>query len=284
MTSHSRKPDWIRSKWPCSPEISAIKNLLRHNKLSTVCEEAACPNLGECFKLGTATFLIMGNICTRNCHFCNVTKNTKPSPLDPQEPANLLDAIIKMNLQYVVITSVTRDDLPDGGASHFVACISTIRENLPTVKIEILTPDFRHSLESSLKTLGASLPDVFNHNIETVPRLYPTVRPQANYQASLDLLNKHKELHPNIPTKSGLMLGLGENADEIINVLKDLRNHDVDKLTLGQYLQPTKKHVEVVRYATPLEFYNLKKLALELGFKQVTSSPLARSSYHAGEL
>jgi len=281
MPTRTPKPPWIRSQWPCNPEITAIKKLLRQNKLSTVCEEAACPNLGECFNAGTATFMIMGNICTRNCRFCNVLSGYTPLPLDLLEPTNLANTIIKMNLRYAVITSVTRDDLIDGGATHFVTCIQEIRKQTPQVKIEILTPDFRHCMDHALKILGTTLPNIFNHNIETVPRLYPQVRPQANYQSSLNLLKKHQELYPEVPTKSGLMLGLGETEEEIEETLNDLRKHNVDRLTLGQYLQPTKKHLEVVRYITPLEFSNLAKLAYGLGFKYVTSSPLARSSYHA---
>lgn len=281
MSVRTPKPPWIRSTWPCNPEIAAIKKLLRQNKLSTVCEEAACPNLGECFNAGTATFMIMGNVCTRNCHFCNVTSEHAPLPLNPLEPATLADAVIKMSLKYVVITSVTRDDLIDGGATHFVNCIKEIRNHSPQTKVEILTPDFRPNMDGALKILGGALADVFNHNIETVPRLYSTVRPQANYQASLNLLKKHKELYQNIPTKSGLMLGLGETMEEIEKTLDDLRKHYVDRLTLGQYLQPTQKHLEVVRYVTPQEFTGLAKLAYKLGFKHVTSSPLARSSYHA---
>ncbi len=283
MSTRTPKPPWIRSIWPCNPEITAIKKLLRQNKLATVCEEAVCPNLGECFNAGTATFMIMGNICTRNCRFCNVSSGGAPLPLDPLEPANLADTIVKMQLKYVVITSVTRDDLADGGAMHFVSCIKEIRSRLPQIKIEILTPDFRYNMSLALKILGRSLADIFNHNMETVPRLYSLVRPQANYQASLELLKKHKELYPNIPTKSGLMLGLGETKEELEETLGKLRHYKVDSLTLGQYLQPTKKHLAVTRYVTPQEFIELAKLAYNLGFKHVTSSPLARSSYHASD-
>ncbi|MBU0744542.1 MAG: lipoyl synthase [Gammaproteobacteria bacterium] len=283
MPTNNRKPPCIRSQWPCNPEISAIKKLLRQNKLTSVCEAAACPNLGECFKLGTATFMIMGDICTRNCRFCNVTPGKRPSPIDQLEPNNLAQTVEKMGLKYVVITSVTRDDLPDGGASHFTSCIKEIRNKNSQIKIEILTPDFRHSIDKSLKILGTQLPDVFNHNVETAPRLYPIVRPEAEYLASLELLRKHKELYPEIPTKSGLMLGLGETKDEIYETMSNLRAHEVDRLTIGQYLQPTKKHLEVTRYVTPPEFTELGKLAYQLGFKHVTSSPLARSSYHAAE-
>jgi len=276
-----RKPPWIRSQWPCGPEIASIKKKLRQNKLATVCEEAACPNLGECFGCGTATFMIMGNTCTRNCRFCNVSPGS-PQPLDADEPTKLADTVSQMNLKYAVITSVTRDDLPDGGATHFAACIKAIRKQNPKVEIEILTPDFRHCMDDALEILGTALSDTFNHNIETVPSLYQTVRPQADYQTSLTLLKKHKDQFPEVPTKSGLMLGLGETTEEIEATLHDLRAHNVDKLTLGQYLQPTKEHLPVTRYVTPLEFSNLAKLARELGFKNVASAPLVRSSYHAG--
>ncbi len=278
---NNRKPPWIRSQWPCSPEIAAVKQTLRQNKLATVCEEAACPNLGECFGLGTATFMIMGNACTRNCRFCNVTPGL-PEPLDQDEPMKLADAALRMNLKYVVITSVTRDDLPDGGASHFAACIKAVRMQNPNISIEILTPDFRYCMADALAILGLALPDTFNHNIETVPRLYATVRPQADYQASLSLLKKHKEYFSQVPTKSGMMLGLGETAEEVEQVLNDLRVHNVDKLTLGQYLQPTKEHLPVERYIAPQEFAEFAKLARTLGFKHVASAPLVRSSYHAG--
>ena len=280
MLDNNRKPPWIRSHWPCSPEIAEIKQKLRQNKLATVCEEAACPNLGECFGCGTATFMIMGNVCTRNCHFCNVAPGI-PQSLDPEEPAKLADTVAQMALKYVVITSVTRDDLPDGGASHFTSCIKAIRKQNQDVKIEILTPDFRHCMEQALDILGDDLPDTFNHNIETVPRLYPDVRPQADYQVSLSLLQRHKERFLQVLTKSGMMLGLGETAEEIEQVLKDLRQHNVDKLTLGQYLQPTKNHLPVVRYITPQEFATFAKFAYEMGFKHVASAPLVRSSYHA---
>jgi lipoyl synthase len=282
MSDNNRKPPWIRSQWPCSPEIAKIKQKLRQNKLATVCEEAVCPNLGECFGCGTATFMIMGNVCTRNCRFCNVAPGI-PQPLDPEEASKLADTVAHMGLKYVVITSVTRDDLPDGGASHFTACIKAVREQNPDIKIEILTPDFHYCMEQALEILGSELSDIFNHNIETVPRLYPEVRPQADYQVSLRLLKKHKERFPSVFTKSGMMLGLGETADEVEQVLKDLRQHDVDKLTLGQYLQPTKNHLPVVRYITPQEFADFAKLAYRMGFKHVASAPLVRSSYHADQ-
>jgi lipoic acid synthetase len=277
---NSRKPPWIRSQWPCNPEIASIKQLLRQNKLATVCEEAACPNLGECFGLGSATFMIMGNTCTRNCGFCNIIPGL-PDLLDQDEPMKLADTVMQMKLKYVVITSVTRDDLLDGGASHFVACIKAVRAKNPTINIEILTPDFRYCMDNALATLGLALSDTFNHNIETVPRLYATVRPQADYQASLALLKKHKECFSKVPTKSGMMLGLGETAIEVEQVLNDLRAHAVDKLTLGQYLRPTKEHLPVKRYIAPQEFTEFARLARTLGFKHVASAPLVRSSYHA---
>lgn len=277
-----RKPDWIRSQWPCNPEIRALKNQLRKNHLATVCEAAACPNLGECFNSGTATFLIMGDVCTRNCRFCNVAHGT-PKILDSKEPILLAQTIRNMKLKYAVITSVTRDDLPDGGAKHFTACIRNIRAINPNIKIEILTPDFRYCMDQALVILGAALPNVFNHNIETAPSLYSKVRPQADYQTSLTLLKKHRELYPTVPTKSGMMLGLGETNQEIEQVLVDLRDHHVDILTLGQYLQPTKHHLPVERYVTPAEFVAFATLATKMGFKRVTSAPLARSSYHASQ-
>jgi lipoyl synthase len=275
-----RKPEWIRSKWPCNPEIAALKKRLRTKHLATVCEEAACPNLGECFGCGIATFLIMGNICTRNCRFCNVTPG-KPKPLDASEPEQLAITVAELKLKYVVITSVTRDDLSDSGANHFVLCLKAIRNKTPQVKVEILTPDFRGYQEEALEILALAPADVFNHNIETVPRLYATVRPAANYKNSLQLLQKHKARFPNIPTKSGMMLGLGETIEEIKEVLKDLRTHQVDMLTLGQYLQPSREHLAVERYVTPPEFADLAHFARELGFTHVASAPLVRSSYHA---
>ncbi|MCL5260480.1 MAG: lipoyl synthase [Gammaproteobacteria bacterium] len=280
QTPQKRKPRWIRSQWPCNPEIAALKKMLRSQKLATVCEEAACPNLGECFGCGTATFMIMGNTCTRNCKFCNVTHGLT-SPLDQSEPNSLAETVAAMHLKYVVVTSVTRDDLVDGGAAHFAACIKALRTKVPGVKIEILTPDFKQCQNQALKTLGTALPDVFNHNIETAPRLYATVRPQANYQTSLTLLKIHKELYPEVLTKSGMMLGLGETKDETVNVMLDLRKHNVDMLTLGQYLQPTTAHLPVARYVLPQEFTDFAKIAKDLGFKKVASAPLVRSSYHA---
>lgn len=275
-----RKPEWIRVRLPATSAVTDLKKLLRENKLVTVCEEANCPNLPECFSHGTATFMIMGDKCTRRCTFCDVAHG-RPDPLDPDEPAHLAHTINQMKLRYVVITSVDRDDLRDGGAGHFVACISAIREKNPHIKIEILVPDYRGRLDIALEITGKTLPDVFNHNIETVPRLYKQVRPGSDYQHSLTLLNEFKNRYPHTPTKSGIMLGLGETNDEIVQTLKDLRAHEVDMVTLGQYLQPSIYHSPVTRYVTPTEFKNFADIAKELGFKNVASGPLVRSSYHA---
>ncbi|AWV04641.1 lipoyl synthase [Burkholderia sp. JP2-270] len=275
-----RKPEWIRAAFPGSPEVMALKKVLREQKLHTVCEEASCPNLGECFSHGTATFMIMGDICTRRCPFCDVGHG-RPNPLDPDEPARLAETIAAMRLKYVVITSVDRDDLRDGGAAHFAACIRAARRDNPQLRIEALTPDFRGRLDVALNLLTASAPDVFNHNLETVPRLYREARPGADYRHSLDLLKAFKSTLPNVSTKSGLMLGLGEQIDEVEQVMLDLRAHDVDMLTLGQYLQPTRHHLPVKRFVTPAEFARLRQRALALGFSQVASGPMVRSSYHA---
>jgi lipoic acid synthetase len=275
-----RKPDWIRVKIPASSAVSDLKKLLRENNLVTVCEEAACPNLPECFSHGTATFMIMGDKCTRRCSFCDVAHG-RPDPLDPNEPLHLGSTIAKMGLRYVVVTSVDRDDLRDGGASHFTACIKAIREKSPDIKIEVLVPDYRGRMDIALAVTGAELPDVFNHNIETVPRLYKQARPGSDYAHSLSLLQEFKKRYPNIPTKSGIMLGLGENNEEVEQTLKDLRKHEVDMVTLGQYLQPSRYHMPVSRYVTPQEFKHFGELAKELGFKNVASGPLVRSSYHA---
>jgi lipoic acid synthetase len=275
-----RKPPWIRSQLPSKDKIAKVENLLRINELKTVCEEAACPNRGECFSCGTATFMIMGDICTRNCRFCNV-KHGRPLPLDCDEPNKLAQAVNSMGLKYVVITSVTRDDLEDGGASHFAACIKEIRQQNSSIKIEVLTPDFRGCMEQALNIFKQAPPDVFNHNIETVPRLYKKVCPSADYKLSLNLLKEFKNRIPQIPTKSGMMLGLGETDLEIEQVLTDLRRHDVDRLTLGQYLQPTINHLPVDRYVTPQQFGKLAELAKQMGFKHVASGPMVRSSYHA---
>lgn len=275
-----RKPDWIRVRIPASPAVSNLKQLLRENKLVTVCEEASCPNLPECFTHGTATFMIMGDKCTRRCSFCDVAHG-RPDPLDPDEPLHLANTIAQMGLRYVVITSVDRDDLRDGGASHFTACIQAIRGKLSTIKIEILVPDYRGRMEIALEETGKALPDVFNHNIETVPRLYKQARPGSDYAYSLRLLQEFKKLYPSVPTKSGIMVGLGETNEEIGQTLKDLRAHDVDMLTLGQYLQPSRYHLPVARFVTPEEFKEFGRIAKELGFKNVASGPLVRSSYHA---
>ncbi|MFZ2315609.1 MAG: lipoyl synthase [Gammaproteobacteria bacterium] len=275
-----RKPDWIRVRIPASPAVSDLKKLLRENNLVTVCEEASCPNLPECFTHGTATFMIMGDKCTRRCSFCDVAHG-RPDPLDPNEPIHLGSTIAKMGLKYVVITSVDRDDLKDGGASHFTACIKAIREKSPTIKIEVLVPDYRGRMDVALVETGHALPDVFNHNIETVPRLYKQARPGSDYAHSLRLLQEFKKLYPGIPTKSGIMLGLGETNEEVEQTLKDLRDHDVEMVTLGQYLQPSKFHLPVSRYVTPDEFNRFAEVAKELGFKKIASGPLVRSSYHA---
>lgn len=275
-----RKPEWIRIKISASAEVNRIKQLLRQNQLHTVCEEAACPNLGECFQHGTATFMIMGDLCTRRCPFCDVAHG-KPLALDKDEPQHLAKAIQTLALKYVVITSVNRDDLKDGGASHFADCIGTIRQLTPTTKIEILVPDFRGRMEKAVKILAGQPCDVFNHNLETVPRLYPQARPGADYFGSLQLLQKYGEAQPRIPTKSGLMLGIGEEPHEVHQVMKDLLDHGCSMLTMGQYLQPSKAHLPVQRYITPEQFEEYGAMAKTLGFKQVASAPLVRSSYHA---
>ena len=275
-----KKPKWIRIRHTNSIKVNELKKTLRSQNLFTVCEEAQCPNLSECFNHGTATFMIMGQICTRRCPFCDVAHG-RPNPLDINEPQHLAKTISKMSLRYVVITSVDRDDLRDGGASHFKACIDEIRQKTPSVKIEILTPDFRGRVKKALDIFHDCPPDVFNHNLETVPNLYPKVRPGSDYQQSLELLNNFKEKHPHVKTKSGLMLGVGETQKQVINVLKDLRSHKVDMLTLGQYLQPSRHHLAVEEYITPKQFEEYKTIAKELGFSQVASGPMVRSSYHA---
>lgn len=275
-----RKPTWIRAPFPGTPEVQRLKQILRDNQLHTVCEEANCPNLGECFGHGTATFMIMGDICTRRCPFCDVGHG-RPHPLDPQEPANLARTVAAMGLNYVVITSVDRDDLRDGGAAHFAECIRSVRAAQPGIVIEILTPDFRGRMDIALDLLEREPPDVFNHNLETVPRLYRQARPGADYQYSLTLLQRFGEQRPLIPTKSGLMLGLGETVEEIRAVMHDLRGHGVQMLTLGQYLQPSIHHLPVERYAPPEEFEQLRAFGEALGFTHVASAPLVRSSYHA---
>ena len=276
-----RKPDWIRVRLPAANnEVKRIKSLLRQQKLYTVCEEASCPNLPECFGGGTATFMIMGDICTRRCPFCDVAHG-KPNPLDASEPGHLAESVAIMGLKYVVVTSVDRDDLKDSGAGHFAQCIDAIREKSPKTTIEVLVPDFRGRMDIALKILSASPPDIFNHNLENVPRLYKAIRPGADYQWSLDLLKNYKESVPDVPTKSGLMLGLGETIEEVEQVMADLRTHKVDMLTLGQYLQPSKEHAPVKAFIPPEEFDRLGELGKSMGFSRVASGPMVRSSYHA---
>jgi len=277
-----RKPDWIRVEITASPEVSRIKALLRKHKLHSVCEEASCPNLGECFSGGTATFMIMGDICTRRCPFCDVGHG-RPKPLDLDEPRNLATAIADLRLKYVVITSVDRDDLRDGGASHFVECLREIRRMSPGVKLETLVPDYRGRMDVALAITEQEPPDVFNHNLETVPRLYRAVRPGSDFEWSLGLLEGFKQRIPHVPTKSGLMLGLGETDDEVIEVMKRMREHRVDMLTLGQYLQPSRNHLPVQRFVHPDIFAKLAVLGEEMGFLNVASGPLVRSSYHADQ-
>ncbi|MBI5041529.1 MAG: lipoyl synthase [Gammaproteobacteria bacterium] len=278
----ARKPAWIRAKSPAHPEVQRLKQILRDNRLHTVCEEASCPNLGECFAHGTATFMIMGDICTRRCPFCDVAHG-RPDPLDAEEPKNLARTIQAMGLKYVVVTSVDRDDLRDGGAQHFVDCIQAIRELNPVTRIEVLVPDFRGRMERALDIFRAAPPNVFNHNLETVPRLYQKARPGADYAWSLELLKRFKAEHPNVPTKSGLMLGIGETLDEVAQVMRDLRAHDCNMLTLGQYLQPSLNHLPVERFVTPEEFARLGDTGNALGFTHVASGPMVRSSYHADQ-
>lgn len=274
------KPPWLKARAPTAPRVLELKRLLRDEGLHTVCEEASCPNLGECFAHGTATFMIMGHLCTRRCPFCDVAHG-RPQPLDRAEPEHLANAIEKMDLSYVVITSVDRDDLRDGGAAHFAACIAAVRARMPNIKIEILVPDFRGRMERAVDALLEAPPDVFNHNLETVPDLYLKVRPGSDYAWSIDLIRRFKQAAPHIPTKSGLMLGLGETAEQIHTVLQDLRAHDCDRVTLGQYLQPSRAHLAVERFVTPQEFDGLALYALAIGFENVASGPLVRSSYHA---
>lgn len=274
------KPKWLKVKLPTGQQAQKVRDLLRSNKLNTVCEEAACPNLPECFGHGTATFMILGQVCTRRCPFCDVGHG-RPLPIDIKEPALLADAVSNMALKYVVITSVDRDDLRDGGAAHFSDCVAAVRVAKPGIKVEILTPDFRGRMDSALEALSVSPPDVFNHNMETVSRLYKKARPGADYQWSLDLIKQFGETHPQVPTKSGLMVGLGEEIDEIKVVMQDLRNHGATMLTIGQYLAPSDSHLPIERYYTPQEFDELKVYGELIGFKHVASGPLVRSSYHA---
>ncbi|MCR6663269.1 MAG: lipoyl synthase [Luteimonas sp.] len=279
-----RKPSWIRVRIPSNGAVAALKHKLRENRLVTVCEEASCPNIHECFGHGTATFMILGEVCTRRCSFCDVAHG-RPKPPDASEPLALANTIADMGLKYVVITSVDRDDLRDGGAQHFVDCIRLVREKSPKIRIEILTPDFRGKgrMERALEILAAAPPDVFNHNVETVPELYRNVRPGADYQWSLTLLQKFKAQHPGVPTKSGIMLGLGETMEQVQGTLRDLRAHDVEMVTIGQYLQPSAHHHPVLRYWTPDEFKALEEYGMALGFTHVASGPLVRSSYHADQ-
>ena len=277
-----RKPEWIRMKVPDSARFQEIKQILRENNLHTVCEEASCPNIGECFSGGTATFMILGDICTRRCPFCDVAHG-KPLPPDAQEPQNLGRTIAQMRLKYVVITSVDRDDLRDGGAQHFVDCISAVRAHSPKIKIEILVPDFRGRLDRAMEILTLAPPDVMNHNLETVPRLYKEARPGSDYQNSLNLLKVFGEQHPDVPTKSGLMLGVGETDEEILEVMRDLRAHGVTMLTLGQYLQPSAHHLAVKRFVEPAVFKEFEQKALAMGFTHAACGPMVRSSYHADQ-
>ena len=278
-----KKPDWIRVK-AGSPNsrFYEIKDILRANKLVTVCEEASCPNIGECFGKGTATFMIMGDKCTRRCPFCDVGHG-RPDPLDVNEPLNLAKTIAALKLQYVVITSVDRDDLRDGGAGHFVACIQQTRALSPTTQIEVLVPDFRGRDDRALKILQAAPPDVMNHNLETVPRLYKEARPGSDYAFSLNLLKKFKALFPHVPTKSGLMVGLGETDEEILDVMRDMRAHDIDRLTIGQYLAPSGHHLPVRRYVHPDTFQMFEDKAREMGFQHAAVGAMVRSSYHADQ-
>jgi lipoic acid synthetase len=275
-----RKPEWIRVRAGGGERFTEIKKILREANLHTVCEEASCPNIGECFGHGTATFMIMGDLCTRRCPFCDVAHG-RPQPLDAEEPRHLGETIARMKLKYVVITSVDRDDLRDGGAQHFVDCIRAVRELSPQTRIEILTPDFRGRLDRALAVLDAGPPDVMNHNLETVPRLYRQARPGSDYAHSLALLRDFKARHPQVPTKSGLMVGLGETNDEILEVMRDLRAHHVDMLTIGQYLQPSKHHLPVTRFVHPDDFRMFGDEATRMGFANAACGPMVRSSYHA---
>ncbi len=277
-----KKPAWIRVKAGNSATFSEIKRKLREQKLHTVCEEAACPNIGECFGKGTATFMILGDLCTRRCPFCDVAHG-RPKPPDAQEPEHLAQTIADLRLKYVVITSVDRDDLRDGGAAHFADCIRAVRVRSPATRIEVLVPDFRGRLDKALAALAAGLPDVMNHNLETVPRLYKMARPGADYAHSLELLRAFKQRFPGIPTKSGIMVGLGETDEEIVQVMRDMRAHDIDMLTIGQYLQPTGGHLPVVRYVEPSRFQDYEREAVAMGFAHAACGPLVRSSYHADQ-
>lgn len=282
VTEILKKPEWIKVKISAGEKFTEVKNLLREHKLHTVCEEASCPNIGECFSKGTATFMIMGDICTRRCPFCDVGHG-RPNPLNPEEPKEIARSVKILKLKYVVITSVDRDDLRDGGASHFVECIKEIRAISPETQIEILVPDFRGRLDKALAILKDNPPDVLNHNLETAPRLYKQIRPGSDYKHSLDLLKQFKLMCPDVPTKSGIMVGLGETDDEVRQILQDMRDHDIDMLTLGQYLQPSKHHAPVLRYMHPDSFKEMEKFAYSIGFKHAAVGALVRSSYHADE-
>ncbi|MXR36984.1 lipoyl synthase [Craterilacuibacter sinensis] len=277
-----KKPEWIRAKLPSGQRFGEIKDILRAQKLHTVCEEATCPNIGECFSKGTATFMIMGDICTRRCPFCDVGHG-RPNPLDPNEPKHLAETVAALKLRYVVITSVDRDDLRDGGAQHFADCISEIRKLSPDTQIEVLVPDFRGRLEIALDILAATPPDVMNHNLETAPRLYKQARPGADYVHSLELLKQYKALRPEVRTKSGIMVGLGETDEEVRAVMADMRRYDIDMLTVGQYLQPTDGHLPVLRYVHPDQFKAFETEAYAMGFKHAAVGAMVRSSYHADQ-
>ena len=281
-TERLRKPEWIRVRAPSSPRFQEIKSILREHRLHTVCEEASCPNIGECFSKGTATFMIMGDLCTRRCPFCDVGHG-RPLPLDADEPMNLARTIAALKLTYVVITSVDRDDLRDGGATHFRDCVRKVREFSPGTRIEVLVPDFRGRLERALELLSECPPDVMNHNVETVPRLYRQARPGSDYAHSLMLLQEFKRRFPGIPTKSGLMVGLGETDEEILSVMRDMRAHQIDMLTIGQYLQPSAGHLPVLRYVSPDTFAMFEREAYALGFRHAAVGALVRSSYHADQ-
>ncbi len=276
------KPEWIKAKIPTGKRFREITNLLREQKLHSVCEEAACPNIGECFNMGTATFMIMGDICTRRCPFCDVGHG-RPLPLDTEEPKRLAETVRNLGLDYVVITSVDRDDLRDGGAGHFAECIKEIRTLSPKTGIEILVPDFRGRLDVALEILTETKPDVLNHNLETVPRLYKKARPGADYQNSLDLLKRYKAKNPDVTTKSGIMVGLGEEDEEVYQLMRDMRAHDIEMITIGQYLQPSGDHLAVERYVTPEQFKEYEREAYRLGFKNAYVGAMVRSSYHADE-
>ncbi|ALA23869.1 lipoyl synthase [Piscirickettsia salmonis] len=279
-TERLPKPDWIRVKLPTNNKVAELKQRLRDRKLHSVCEEAACPNLPECFGHGTATFMIMGDKCTRRCSFCDVAHG-RPDALDTAEPKHLAESVKEMQLKYVVITSVDRDDLRDGGSNHFAECVREVRALCPDTRVEILVPDFRGRMGVALDVLTAESPDVFNHNLETAPRLYRQARPGSDYQWSLDLLKQYKVRNPHVATKSGIMVGLGETREEVFQVIQDLRDHDVEMLTVGQYLQPSRFHIPVARYVTPTEFNEYKQFADSIGFSNAACGPMVRSSYHA---